>query len=257
MAAIEPNQTVYINNLNEKIKKDALKKSIYSVFSQFGKILDVVCCRGLKLRGQAWVVFADVGAATNALRQMQGFPFYDKPMRIAFAKSKSDMIAKRDGTFKPREKRKREDPKPAAPAAAKALPAPGDAPPPKVPKPSNAPPSNVLFASNLPEDCSDMMLGILFQQYAGFKEVRMVPGNKGIAFVEFADETHSSVERQLARQARDAVEQADADGRASLVFAKRRLESRATAASARGEGCRKMAPQRCLFVSAMRLVRGH
>jgi RNA recognition motif-containing protein len=50
------------------------------VFSQFGKILDIVACKTLKLRGQAWVVFDDVTAATNALRQMQGFPFYDKPM---------------------------------------------------------------------------------------------------------------------------------------------------------------------------------
>jgi len=214
MASIEPNQTVYINNLNEKIKKDALKKSIYSVFSQFGKIVDVVCCRGLKLRGQAWVVFADVGAATNALRQMQGFPFYDKPMRIAFAKSKSDMVAKADGTFKPREKRKREEPV-AAPRAEKAI-TEHAAPPPKVSKPSNAPPSNVLFASNLPEDCSDMMLGILFQQYAGFKEVRMVPGNKGIAFVEFADETNAS----LALQGLDGFKLTPADA-LSLVFAKR------------------------------------
>jgi RNA recognition motif-containing protein len=214
MASIAPNQTVYINNLNEKIKKDALKKSIYSVFSQFGKIVDVVCCRGLKLRGQAWVVFADVGAATNALRQMQGFPFYDKPMRIAFAKSKSDMVAKADGTFKPREKRKREEPV-AAPRVAKAI-TEHAAPPPKVSKPSNAPPSNVLFASNLPEDCSDMMLGILFQQYAGFKEVRMVPGNKGIAFVEFADETNAS----LALQGLDGFKLTPADA-LSLVFAKR------------------------------------
>ena len=29
---------------------------------------------------QAWVVFADIGAATNALRGMQAFPFFDKPM---------------------------------------------------------------------------------------------------------------------------------------------------------------------------------
>jgi RNA recognition motif-containing protein len=214
MASIAPNQTVYINNLNEKIKKDALKKSIYSVFSQFGKIVDVVCCRGLKLRGQAWVVFADVGAATNALRQMQGFPFYDKPMRIAFAKSKSDMVAKAAGTFKPREKRKREE-LVAAPHAAKAI-TEHAAPPPKVSKPSNAPPSNVLFASNLPEDCSDMMLGILFQQYAGFKEVRMVPGNKGIAFVEFVDETNAS----LALQGLDGFKLTPADA-LSLVFAKR------------------------------------
>lgn len=57
-----------------------IKKSLYAVFSQFGKILDIVACKTLKLRGQAWVVFDDVTAATNALRQMQGFPFYDKAM---------------------------------------------------------------------------------------------------------------------------------------------------------------------------------
>ena len=87
---VPPSQTLYINNLNEKIKKDALKKSLYSSMSQYGKVLDIVACRGLKLRGQAWVVFADVAASTNAMRQMQGFPFYDKPMRLSYAKTKSD-----------------------------------------------------------------------------------------------------------------------------------------------------------------------
>lgn len=29
---------------------------------------------------QAWVVFADIVAATNALRGMQGFPVFDKPI---------------------------------------------------------------------------------------------------------------------------------------------------------------------------------
>ncbi|CAG7725272.1 unnamed protein product, partial [Allacma fusca] len=33
-------------------------------------------------------------SASNALRSMQGFPFYDKPMRINYAKSDSDVIAK-------------------------------------------------------------------------------------------------------------------------------------------------------------------
>lgn len=32
------------------------------------------------MRGQAFVVFKDISSATNALRSMQGFPFYDKPM---------------------------------------------------------------------------------------------------------------------------------------------------------------------------------
>jgi RNA recognition motif-containing protein len=53
---------------------------MYAVFSQFGKIIDVVALKTLRLRGQAWVVFADVAAATNAKNTMQGFPFYDKPI---------------------------------------------------------------------------------------------------------------------------------------------------------------------------------
>ena len=33
-----------------------------------------------------------------------------------------------------------------------------------------------------------MMLSMLFQQFPGFKEVRLVPGKGGIAFVEFDSE---------------------------------------------------------------------
>ena len=57
-----------------------LKKSLYAIFSQFGPILDIVALKTLKMRGQAFVVFRDLPSATNALRSMQGFPFYDKPM---------------------------------------------------------------------------------------------------------------------------------------------------------------------------------
>jgi hypothetical protein len=40
-----------------------------------------------------------------------GFPFYDKPMRINYSKTESDVIAKMKGTFKERQK------KPKAPKA--------------------------------------------------------------------------------------------------------------------------------------------
>lgn len=77
---IRPNHTIYINNLNEKIKKEELKKSLYAIFSQFGQILDIVAMKTLKMRGQAFVIFKEISSATVALRSMQGFPFYDKPM---------------------------------------------------------------------------------------------------------------------------------------------------------------------------------
>ena len=51
----------------------------------------------------------------------------------------------------------------------------------------------MLFAQQLPDDCNDAMLAILFQQFSGFKEVRMVPGKKGLAFVEFLDETSAGL----------------------------------------------------------------
>ena len=57
-----------------------LKKSLYAIFSQFGQILEIIALKNLKMRGQAFVVFQEIHSATTALRAMQGFPFYDKPM---------------------------------------------------------------------------------------------------------------------------------------------------------------------------------
>jgi len=67
-----PNHTIYINNLNEKIKKEDLKKSLYAIFSQFGQILDIVALKTLRMRGQAFVIFKEISSSTNALRSMQG-----------------------------------------------------------------------------------------------------------------------------------------------------------------------------------------
>src|SRR5262249_14274478 len=81
-----------------------LKKSLYAIFTQFGSIVDIIASKTLKMRGQAFVVFNEIQSASNALRSMQGFPFYDKPMRIQYAKNDSDIISKMKGTFVERPK---------------------------------------------------------------------------------------------------------------------------------------------------------
>lgn len=43
------------------------------------------------------------------------------------------------------------------------------------------------------EATTAQMLSMLFQQFPGFKEVRMVEAKPGIAFVEFDSETQASV----------------------------------------------------------------
>ncbi|CAL1535368.1 unnamed protein product [Lymnaea stagnalis] len=221
--SIHPNHTIYINNLNEKIKKDELKKSLYAIFSQFGQILDIVALKTLKMRGQAFVIFKEINSAANALRSMQGFPFYDKPMRIQFAKKDSEVIAKLKGTYVEQPKRTREKhdeeggkrkkksrsqgvsdsgqgpqapqgpppqitPRPppqlnpAAPNAPSTLP---QTAPPTISAIPEQPPNQILFITNLPEETTEMMLCMLFNQFPGFKEVRLVPGRHDIAFVEF------------------------------------------------------------------------
>eukprot|EP00598_Pedospumella_elongata_P003083 CAMPEP_0184968298 /NCGR_PEP_ID=MMETSP1098-20130426/1392_1 /TAXON_ID=89044 /ORGANISM="Spumella elongata, Strain CCAP 955/1" /LENGTH=129 /DNA_ID=CAMNT_0027489887 /DNA_START=78 /DNA_END=467 /DNA_ORIENTATION=+ len=98
---LEPNQTIYINNINEKVKKDVLKKQLYMLFSQYGKVKQIVACKGIRLRGQAWIVFHDLNSAINAMKGKQGFVFYDKPMKLAFAKTKSLIVARQEGKGKP------------------------------------------------------------------------------------------------------------------------------------------------------------
>ncbi|XP_009621896.1 U2 small nuclear ribonucleoprotein B''-like [Nicotiana tabacum] len=206
---IPPNQTIYIKNLNEKVKKEELKRSLYCLFSQYGRIVDIVALKTPKLRGQAWVVFSEVTAASNAVRQMQNFPFYDKPMRLQYAKTKSDCIAKAEGTYDKKkkqeekvEKRKRteETPQTGAANGPRADSNGGPAAASRQGRPSAqetvAEPNNILFIQNLPHETTSMMLEVLFKQYPGFREVRMIEAKPGIAFVEFDDDVQSSVAMQ-------------------------------------------------------------
>lgn len=50
------------------------------------------------------------------------------------------------------------------------------------------PPNKILFLRELPEDYGKDSLTIIFSRFAGFKELRTVPGRSGIAFVEYQDE---------------------------------------------------------------------
>ncbi|KAH7542785.1 hypothetical protein FEM48_Zijuj02G0211000 [Ziziphus jujuba var. spinosa] len=186
---IPPNQTIYIKNLNEKIKKEELKRSLYALFSQYGRILDVVALKTPKLRGQAWVAFSEVTAASNAVRQMQNFPFYDKPMRIQYAKTKSDSERKR------RTEETQQSTVPNGTSAQNGATAASFRHGNSSSQEASAP-NNILFIENLPLETNSMMLELLFRQYPGFKEVRIIEAKPGIAFVEFEDDVQSSMAMQ-------------------------------------------------------------
>lgn len=65
-----------------------LRAQLYDLFGAYGKVLDVVATRAPGMRGQAFVVFRDLQSAASAMRGLEGFEFYDKPLvRAALTQS--------------------------------------------------------------------------------------------------------------------------------------------------------------------------
>ena len=73
-------ETLYIQNLNEKVKIPVLKSSLRALFKSYGEVLDVVAHSNLRMRGQAFVSFESPEIAQKALKEVRGFPLYSKPM---------------------------------------------------------------------------------------------------------------------------------------------------------------------------------
>jgi len=157
--------------------------------------MDVVALKTSRLRGQAWIVFEDIGSATRAMRGLQSFPFYDKPMRIAFAKTKSRAVAIEDGTYKHKKMKKSKEkvyigppPTTTSNSSDNNKQTTTNTKKSKVQEeeqedsPKEA--SRILMCTDLPEGCTKAMLDMLFGQFAGLVEVRFIEG-KLMAFVEY------------------------------------------------------------------------
>ncbi|KAJ1901058.1 hypothetical protein LPJ81_003823 [Coemansia sp. IMI 209127] len=247
MASIPPSQTLYVRNLNDKIQKDVLKRALYEACIGYGRILDVVALKTVKMRGQAFIVFDDISTATVALRQLNGRTVFGRAMSVEYALSKSNVVAQEDGTFKYGEERthvsakerkrllgiseggvavNKRRPEEAEEAEedghmAKKQAVAGEGsdaedsdgsdvgpmPPPLAESNGDrgsAPaedeeqtPSQTLFISNIPDGVSADMLSGLFQQYAGFKEVRLVAGKGGVAFVDYENVDSAAAARRV------------------------------------------------------------
>ncbi|KAM5539850.1 hypothetical protein V8D89_006353 [Ganoderma adspersum] len=226
-------ETLYIQNLNEKIKIPVLKASLRGLFKSYGEVLDVVAHSNLRMRGQAFVSFESPEMAKKALKEVRGFPLYSKPMQISFARTRSDAVVKKldeasFDTHKQRRldhkkatrytnpiKRKYRQKRLAADVdGAGAVPA---AKRPNVQMPDEyLPPNKILFLQNLPETVTKDQLMALFSQYPNLYEVRLIPTKKDIAFVEFLDEQSATV-------AKDALHNYKLDGenKIKITFARK------------------------------------
>ena len=81
-----PSCTLYVNGVCEKVTKNSLKVSMHMLFSRCGKVTHIRTGVGKKGKGQVWVQYKDKHAAELALRDLQGFLFCGKPIKVAVAK---------------------------------------------------------------------------------------------------------------------------------------------------------------------------
>ena len=95
----KPNATVYVQNLNERVKIPDLKNSLFQMFSQVGEVHEVHAKRNIKMRGQAFVVTPDENVAEGMIKELRGRFFFGKPLRLCFAKKDSDFNSKLKGSF--------------------------------------------------------------------------------------------------------------------------------------------------------------
>ncbi|KAL2761229.1 hypothetical protein ACRALDRAFT_1053357 [Sodiomyces alcalophilus JCM 7366] len=198
--ATGPIATVYVRNLEERVKIDVLKETLRHVFSEFGVVIDIIAKTNLKAKGQAFVVFEDPESAKAAAEELQGFIIFEKPMQVALARTRSDATVKSHGTEEDVEMHKRrrlaeKDKRKALEAAEEQsrLKRPGHGlkslnPATTVIPDEYLPPNKILFVQNLPEEYDVEAVTKIFGRFDGFREVRLVPGRRGIAFVEYAGE---------------------------------------------------------------------
>lgn len=241
----QPNTTLYINNLNDKVKKEELRLQLYALFTTYGKVIDIIASKGPKMKGQAFLVFTDLASATTAMRACEGMMFYDKPMRVSYAKTKSYATSRReDPDFvpptsvharpevstigkvtvssldkrlrtddstpdEPQSKREKseddsegeemeideDEDKEQQSRAPAAMPAPIQQPSPR------------LLCTNLPQEVTDDVLSVLFQQYRGFQSTHVTQAqtpNAAGAKVKMAQVFFESSE--LASVAKEALD---------------------------------------------------
>ena len=200
----KPQRTVYVNHLVEKgINVEMLKVELRELFEKAdcgGVVLDVHAIKHYRTRGQAWVIFDSTEVAGRAIDKLNGVMFHGRPMQLNFSKRKSDLVAREDGTYVPRQKKRKRGAGDVGGADAggsggggggssAGLGGLGDgtasasvkAPPKHV---EHVAPNRKLFAQDLPEECTKEELEGLYRGMAGFREVRLVAA-RHVAFIEF------------------------------------------------------------------------
>lgn len=197
--------TVYIRNLNEKLSVSSLKKNLSALFNDAGfRVYGIQACKNIRLRGQAFVSFADNVDIHLVVETFNTKVLCGKPMNVRVAKADSDPVVEetlttekykqylkkqRDARLFRRQQNKEkliskkrkidESENTGAESSSKRI------------KNQDKPvPNHVLIITGLPKETHQQELVDIFTKFAGFLTVNLVMIRQ-LALVEFQTEENA------------------------------------------------------------------
>ncbi|KAK6459559.1 uncharacterized protein RJT20DRAFT_124804 [Scheffersomyces xylosifermentans] len=190
---VKPINTIYVNNLNDKVSLKKLKASLDEIFQKHGKIIQLTAHKNLKMKGQAFITYETESEATAALKNLQKRVLFNKPIHIEYAKTYSDNyyneIAKDTKAIEKRKdvKKAKEESKKRALEEEKRRPTKKV----KLDDWKKLPPNKILLLQNLDDDVDQEVITTVFEEFSGFINARFVKV-RHLSFVEFENEKAST-----------------------------------------------------------------
>lgn len=186
----EAMETVYVNNLNDKVSVSKLKGELETVFKKYGKILQITAHGNLKMKGQAFVTFENKEASQAAIDGIQEHEMFGKTMHVEYAKRNSDNyhrdILKNDEAIEVRKQMKVRANEQAA--TENKMKKPGVK---KAQTWKAIPPNKILLIQNLMQKTTNGDLLEFFEAYGGFINSRLVMV-RNLSFLEFENEVSAT-----------------------------------------------------------------
>lgn len=80
-------RTLFVRNLDSSIRPTELRRSVFLMFSEYGRVIDVIVSPG-----QAFVSMDTVDAAGEANRNLDGFEAFGRKLTVQFARVPSASV---------------------------------------------------------------------------------------------------------------------------------------------------------------------
>lgn len=88
---LESKYSIFITNINSKIKSNKMKENLFILFSSFADVLQVHYPRK-GYRGKAWIIVSSQTDAIECINKLNGFEIFDAKINVSLARKEGKII---------------------------------------------------------------------------------------------------------------------------------------------------------------------